>query len=45
MAELKIISANGMREVIADTRADYEAASGQTLAVRCTPLTPPVLGR
>jgi molybdate transport system substrate-binding protein len=33
MAELKIISANGMREVIADTRADYEAASGQTLAV------------
>jgi molybdate transport system substrate-binding protein len=33
MAELNVISANGMREVIADTRAKYEAASGRRLAV------------
>jgi molybdate transport system substrate-binding protein len=30
---LKIISANGMREVIADTKTAYEAASGKKLAV------------
>lgn len=33
MAELKIISANGMREVIANTRTAYETASGNRLAV------------
>jgi len=32
-APIKIISANGMREVIADTRAAYAAASGRPLAV------------
>src|SRR5689334_23227251 len=33
MAALTVISANGMREVIADTKAKYEAASGRRLAV------------
>jgi molybdate transport system substrate-binding protein len=32
-AEIKVISANGMREVIAETKAKFEAASGHTLAV------------
>jgi len=32
-AEIKVISANGMREVIADSRATFEAASGHKLAV------------
>ena len=32
-AEIKVISANGMREVIAETKAAFEAASGHTLAV------------
>src|SRR5262245_37754797 len=32
-AEIKLISANGMREVIAETKAAFEAASGHTLAV------------
>lgn len=32
-AELKVISANGMREVIADTRAQFEAATGHRLTV------------
>jgi molybdate transport system substrate-binding protein len=32
-AEIKVISANGMREVIADTKAAFEAATGHTLAV------------
>src|SRR5262245_47082986 len=31
--EIKVISANGMREVIADTQAAFEAASGHRLAV------------
>ena len=31
--EVKVISANGMREVIADTRAAFEKASGHTLMV------------
>jgi molybdate transport system substrate-binding protein len=31
--QIKLISANGMREVIADTKAEYEAASGQKLIV------------
>jgi molybdate transport system substrate-binding protein len=32
-AEIKVISANGMREVIADTKAAFEAATGHRLAV------------
>jgi molybdate transport system substrate-binding protein len=32
-AEIKVISANGMREVIADTKAAFEKASGHTLNV------------
>jgi molybdate transport system substrate-binding protein len=32
-AEVKVISANGMREVIADTKAAFEKASGHTLVV------------
>jgi molybdate transport system substrate-binding protein len=32
-AEIKVISANGMREVIAETKAKFEQASGHTLAV------------
>ena len=32
-AEIKLISANGMREVIAETKATFEKASGHTLAV------------
>ncbi len=32
-AEIKVISANGMREVIAETRARFEAASGHKLNV------------
>src|SRR5258706_12312790 len=32
-AEVKVISANGMREVIAETKAKFEAASGHKLAV------------
>ena len=32
-AEIKVISANGMREVIADTKAKFEAATGHKLAV------------
>jgi molybdate transport system substrate-binding protein len=32
-AEIKIISANGMREVINETKANFEAASGHTLNV------------
>jgi molybdate transport system substrate-binding protein len=32
-AEIKVISANGMREVIAETKAAFEAASGHKLAV------------
>jgi molybdate transport system substrate-binding protein len=32
-AEIKVISANGMREVIAETKAKFEAASGHKLAV------------
>jgi molybdate transport system substrate-binding protein len=32
-AEVKVISANGMREVIADTKAAFEAASGHKLNV------------
>ena len=32
-AEVKIISANGMREVIAETKAKFEAATGHTLVV------------
>src|SRR5438046_822184 len=32
-AEIKVISANGMREVIADSKAAFEASSGHTLAV------------
>ncbi len=32
-AEIKVISANGMREVIAETQARFEAASGHRLAV------------
>ena len=32
-AEIKVISANGMREVIAETKAKFEAASGHRLAV------------
>ena len=30
-AEVKVISANGMREVIAETKAKFEAASGHKL--------------
>jgi molybdate transport system substrate-binding protein len=33
VSEIKVISANGMREVIADTKAAYEAASINKLAV------------
>ncbi len=32
-AEIKVISANGMREVINDTKAKFEAASGHKLSV------------
>src|SRR5215212_6234338 len=32
-AEIKVISANGMREVINETKAKFEAASGHTLSV------------
>ena len=32
-AEIKVISANGMREVIAETKAAFEKASGHTLNV------------
>lgn len=32
-AEIKVISANGMREVIAETQARFEAASGHKLNV------------
>ena len=32
-AEIKVISANGMREVIADTKAPFEAATGHRLTV------------
>ena len=32
-AEIKVISANGMREVIAETKAKFESASGHKLAV------------
>jgi molybdate transport system substrate-binding protein len=32
-AEIKVISANGMRDVIADTRAQFEAATGHRLTV------------
>jgi molybdate transport system substrate-binding protein len=32
-AEIKVISANGMREVIADTKAKFESASGHKLAI------------
>ena len=32
-AEVKIISANGMRELIAETKAKFEAATGHTLIV------------
>jgi molybdate transport system substrate-binding protein len=32
-AEIKVISANGMREVIADTKAKFEAASGHRLTI------------
>jgi molybdate transport system substrate-binding protein len=32
-AEIKVISANGMREVINETKAKFEAASGHTLAI------------
>lgn len=32
-AEIKVISANGMREVIADTKAQFEATTGHRLAV------------
>jgi molybdate transport system substrate-binding protein len=32
-AEIKVISANGMREVIAETKATFEKASGHTLNV------------
>ena len=32
-AEIKVISANGMREVIADTKAAFEKVSGHTLNV------------
>jgi hypothetical protein len=32
-AEIKLISANGMREVIAETRARFEAQSGHKLNV------------
>ena len=32
-AEIKVISANGMREVINETKATFEAASGHKLAV------------
>ena len=32
-AEVKVISANGMREVIAETKAKFEATSGHKLAV------------
>jgi len=32
-AEIKVISANGMREVIADTRAQFEATTGHRLTV------------
>src|SRR5258705_435468 len=32
-AEIKVISANGMREVIAETKARFEAASGHRLNV------------
>ena len=31
--EIKLISANAMREVIADTKSEFEAASGRTLDV------------
>src|SRR5262245_28501153 len=32
-AEIKVISANGMREVIAETKATFEKASGHTLNI------------
>ena len=32
-AEIKVISANGMREVITETKAKFEAASGHKLAI------------
>src|SRR5258707_13306455 len=32
-AEIKVISANGMREVIADTKAQFEANTGHRLTV------------
>ena len=32
-AEIKVISANGMREVIAETKTKFEATSGHKLAV------------
>src|SRR5262245_66076376 len=32
-AEIKVISANGMREVINDSKAKFEASSGHKLAV------------
>lgn len=32
-AEIKVISANGMREVINETKAKFESASGHTLAI------------
>jgi len=32
-AEIKVISANGMRDVIADTKAQFEAATGHRLTV------------
>ena len=32
-AEIRVISANGMREVIQDTKAKFEAASGHRLAI------------
>src|SRR6187399_1997300 len=32
-AEIKVISSNGMREVIADTKAQFEATTGHRLTV------------